>query len=35
MRRNPRKGYILRWDAPKLAALKRLYPDKVRATPAP
>ena len=35
MRRNPRNGYILRWDAPKLAALKRLYPDKVRATPAP
>ena len=31
MRRNPRNGYILRWDAPKLAALKRLYPDKVRA----
>src|SRR3546814_8264446 len=35
MRRNPRNGYILRWDAPKLAALKRLYPDKVRAAPAP
>ncbi|WP_235211469.1 peptide-methionine (S)-S-oxide reductase MsrA, partial [Sphingopyxis sp. LC363] len=35
MRRNPRNGYIMRWDAPKLAALKRLYPDKVRATPAP
>ena len=35
MRRNPRNGYILRWDAPKLAALKRLYPDKVRARPAP
>ena len=35
MRRNPRNGYIVRWDAPKLAALKRLYPDKVRAAPAP
>lgn len=35
MRRHPRNGYILRWDAPKLAALKRLYPDRVRATPAP
>ena len=35
MRRNPSNGYILRWDAPKLAALKRLYPARVRATPAP
>lgn len=35
MRRNPKNGYILRWDAPKLAALKRLYPDMVRAAPAP
>ena len=35
MRRNPRNCYIMLWDAPKLAALKRLYPDKVRATPAP
>ncbi len=35
MRRNPKNGYILRWDAPKLAALKRLYPDMVRAKPAP
>ncbi|MEQ8311771.1 MAG: peptide-methionine (S)-S-oxide reductase MsrA [Sphingopyxis sp.] len=35
MRRNPRNPYIVRWDAPKLAALKRLFPDKVRATPAP
>lgn len=24
--KNPRHGYILRWDAPKLAALKRMYP---------
>ena len=35
MRRNPSNGYIIRWDAPKLAALKRLFPDRVRATPAP
>lgn len=35
MRRNPSNGYILRWDAPKLAAFKRLYPGMVRATPAP
>lgn len=35
MRRNPSNGYIVRWDAPKLAALKRLFPDRVRATPAP
>ncbi|WP_338426542.1 peptide-methionine (S)-S-oxide reductase MsrA [Sphingopyxis kveilinensis] len=35
MRRNPRNAYILRWDAPKLAALKRLFPAMVRATPAP
>jgi peptide-methionine (S)-S-oxide reductase len=24
--RNPTHGYILRWDAPKVAALKRLFP---------
>jgi peptide-methionine (S)-S-oxide reductase len=35
MRRNPSNGYILRWDAPKVAALKKLYPTLVRATPAP
>lgn len=35
MRRNPANGYIRRWDAPKLAALKRLYPGMVRASPAP
>lgn len=35
MRRNPSNGYIVRWDAPKLAALKRLFPALVRATPAP
>ncbi len=27
MERNPRHPYILRWDAAKLAALKRLYPE--------
>jgi len=35
MKRNPRHSYITRWDAPKLAALKRLYPDMVSAKPAP
>ncbi|WP_439566680.1 peptide-methionine (S)-S-oxide reductase MsrA [Sphingopyxis sp.] len=35
MRRNPSNGYIVRWDAPKLAALKRLFPAIVRAAPAP
>ena len=24
--KNPRHGYILRWDKPKLAALEQLYP---------
>ena len=32
MLKNPRHGYILRWDKPKVAALKRLYPDHYRAT---
>jgi len=27
MERNPRHPYVLGWDRPKLAALKRLYPD--------
>ena len=35
MRLNPSNPYIVRWDAPKLAALKRLYPDLVRKVPAP
>lgn len=35
MRLHPTHGYIVTWDAPKLAALKRLYPGLVRATPAP
>lgn len=34
MKRNPRHGYVTRWDAPKLAALKRLYPELVAAKPA-
>lgn len=29
--KNPRHGYIQRWDAPKVAALKRLYPSQYRA----
>jgi len=29
---NPRHGYILRWDAPKVAALKKLFPGDWRAT---
>ena len=29
--KNPRHGYIVRWDAPKVAALKRLYPSAYRA----
>jgi peptide-methionine (S)-S-oxide reductase len=35
MVRNPDHGYIVRWDAPKLAALKRLYPALVSAKAAP
>lgn len=35
MQRHPGHAYIVRWDAPKLAAFKRLYPAMVRATPAP
>jgi len=29
--KNPRHGYIKRWDAPKVAALKRMYPALYRA----
>lgn len=32
MLKNPRHGYIVRWDAPKVAALKTLYPAHFRAT---
>ncbi|WP_260581018.1 peptide-methionine (S)-S-oxide reductase MsrA [Sphingopyxis sp. PET50] len=35
MKRNPAHGYIVRWDAPRVAALKRFFPDRIRATPAP
>jgi peptide-methionine (S)-S-oxide reductase len=35
MRLHPANPYIVRWDAPKLAALKRLFPSLVRGTPAP
>jgi len=31
MLKNPRHPYILRWDAPKVAALKRLYPADYKA----
>ena len=32
MLKNPKHGYITRWDAPKVAALKRMYPSFYRAT---
>ena len=32
MAKNPRHGYILRWDKPKVDALKTLYPAHYRAT---
>ncbi len=35
MERNPSHPYIRRWDAPKLAALRALYPALYRETPAP
>ncbi|MBN8845320.1 MAG: peptide-methionine (S)-S-oxide reductase MsrA [Sphingomonadales bacterium] len=35
MQLNPKNSYIAYWDAPKLAALKRLFPDLVRGKPAP
>lgn len=31
MAKNPRHGYILRWDKPKVEALKTLYPSHYRA----
>lgn len=30
MARNPRSGYIVRWDKPKVEALARLYPEHYR-----
>ena len=35
MERHPRHRYIVHWDAPKLAALERLYPAWVKAKAAP
>jgi peptide-methionine (S)-S-oxide reductase len=35
LRRNPRHPYIVRWDAPKLANFKALYPALWQARPAP
>lgn len=35
MKRNPGHGYIQRWDAPKMAAFKRLYPEMVSVKAAP
>jgi len=32
MLNNPKHRYIVRWDAPKVAALKRMYPSFYRAT---
>ena len=29
---NPRSGYIVRWDAPKVAALKAMFPQQYRAS---
>ncbi len=31
MQKNPNQGYIVRWDAPKVAALKKLFPGLYRA----
>ena len=31
MVKNPRSGYIVRWDAPKVAALKTMFPGYYRA----
>ena len=35
MERHPTHGYIAHWDAPKLAALRALYPDLYQASAAP
>ncbi len=35
MQRHPTHAYIVRWDAPKLAAFKRFYPAWIRGAPAP
>ena len=33
MQKNPRQGYIVRWDKPKIANLKRHFPQQYRAKP--
>lgn len=33
MQKNPRQGYIVRWDKPKVANLKRHFPKQYRAKP--
>lgn len=33
MQKNPRQGYIVRWDKPKIANLKRHFPKQYRAQP--
>lgn len=33
MQKNPRQGYIVRWDKPKIANLKRYFPKQYRAVP--
>jgi peptide-methionine (S)-S-oxide reductase len=30
MAKNPNHGYIVAWDKPKVANLKRLFPDRYR-----
>ncbi len=32
MKKNPNQGYIVRWDKPKVAALKKLFPNQYSAT---
>lgn len=32
MRKSPRSGCIVRWDLPKVAALKRRFPARYRAS---
>ncbi|KPL69157.1 methionine sulfoxide reductase A [Erythrobacter sp. SG61-1L] len=32
MKRNPNQGYIVRWDKPKVAALKKMFPVQYSAT---
>jgi peptide-methionine (S)-S-oxide reductase len=32
MQQNPAHPYIVRWDAPKVAALRRLFPSEYKAS---